>query len=570
MFLKRLIIENKSGIIRDILFKKGINLIVDETPEKQKELNTDTGNSVGKTTVLRLIAYCLGSDGKSIYTDTEFSKQHNATNIENFLLDSEVLVTLELLEDLDNDISKKVIIQRNFLKRSKKIQKINGENFTDDKKFDSELKRLIFETEVDKPTFKQIISKNIRIDKDRMEKIVRVLGSFGKKEEYEALFLFWLGVNTDKSAEKNRLLDDKKREESFRRRLKRDGELPLIEQQLAFHNDKINELEKQKLNFKLNENYTADIQQLNTTSQNLNKTSSLISQLEIRKDLILESKNDLEEEYTNIDANQIKSLYDRAYALIPNIQVSFEETLKFHNDLVSEKLNYITKELPELENKLSEALNSLEVLHNEENYLISKIQKSGVAEDLEKLITELNFHFERKGSLDEQKRLWEVSNTKIGSIDKDIDLIDKDITSNDDLIRERVTQFNKYFTKMSELLYDENYILTPLQKNGGYDLIVTNIEGNPSTGKKKGQIAAFDFAYIQFADELEIRCLHFILHDQLENIHDNQLSTLINVANSINGQYIVSILRDKIPSNINVSKYEVLSLSQDDKLFKIK
>jgi hypothetical protein len=122
---------------------------------------------------------------------------------------------------------------------------------------------------------------------------------------------------------------------------------------------------------------------------------------------------------------------------------------------------------------------------------------------------------------------------------------------------------------MSETLYDENYILTPLQKDSGYDLIVTNIEGNPSTGKKKGQIAAFDFAYIQFADDLDINCLHFILHDQLENIHDNQLSTLIDVANGINGQYIVPILRDKIPENIDISQYERLVLSQEDKLFKL-
>ena len=122
---------------------------------------------------------------------------------------------------------------------------------------------------------------------------------------------------------------------------------------------------------------------------------------------------------------------------------------------------------------------------------------------------------------------------------------------------------------MSEILYGENYILTPMQKDAGYDLIVTNIEGNPSTGKKKGQIAAFDFAYILFADDLDINCLHFVMHDQIENIHDNQLNTLIEVANSINGQYIVPILRDKMPTNIDVNRYEVLSLSQDDKLFKV-
>ncbi|SFJ03530.1 Uncharacterized protein YydD, contains DUF2326 domain [Kaistella treverensis] len=566
MFLKRLIIENKAGVIRDIPFKKGINLIVDETPETLTQQTT--GNNVGKTTVLRLVDYCLGSKGESIYKDTEFSQQPNTT-IENFLTDTEVLVTIELVEDLDDENSEHITIQRNFLKRGKKVQKINGEDFTDDKKFDAELKRLVFNTDVEKPTFRQIISKNIRIDKDRMDKIVRVLGSFVGNEVYEALYLFWLGIKTDKAEEKRNLTEDRKSENRFRRRLKKEGELSLIEQKLAFHNDKIKELDEQKANFNLNEQYDEDIEKLNQVKYALNRTATEISQLEVRRDLIIESKDDLEQEYANINTSQIRSLYDKANALIPDIQVTFEETLKFHNELISEKLDYITKELPDLDIKLKKLRADLAKLRDQEFNLTTKIQKSGVIEDLEKIVTELNKQFERKGNLEEQKRLWEVSNEKMDRIERELGLINEDITSNDDLITSRVTQFNKYFTKMSEILYDENYILTPRKKDVGYDLIVTNIEGNPSTGKKKGQIAAFDFAYIQFADNLDIRCLHFILHDQLENIHDNQLNTLVEVANSLNGQYIVPILRDKIPSNIDISQYEVLSLSQSDKLFRL-
>lgn len=565
MFLKRLIIENKTGVIRDIPFKKGINLIVDETPENQT-LQT-TGNNVGKTTVLRLIDYCMGSRGESIYKDTEFSNQPNTT-IQNFLIDTEVLITIELIEDIEDENSEKIVIQRNFLDRKKKILKINNVDILA-KDFDFELKKAIYKTEVDKPTFRQMISKNIRIDKDRMNNIVRVLGAFVSNEVYEALFLFWLGINTDRAEDKRNLAEEKRREITFRRRLKKEGELPLIEQKLAFHYDKIQELEEQKKNFNLNENYNEDIEKLNQVKYNLNRTSSVISQLEMRKDLILESKIDLEQEYTNINTAQIENLYKRANALIPNIQVTFEETLKFHNDLISEKLEYITKELPELEQKLQSLRTDLNKLRNQEYELTAIIQKSGVAEDLEEIITELNKQYERKGNLEEQKRFWEASDEKLERISNELNLINDDITSNDDLIKSRVTLFNRYFTKMSEILYDENYILTPIKKEVGYDLIVTNIEGNPSTGKKKGQIAAFDFAYIQFADNLDIRCLHFILHDQLENIHDNQLNTLVEVANSINGQYIIPILRDKIPTHINVNQYEILSLSQEDKLFKI-
>ncbi|MDP2889497.1 MAG: DUF2326 domain-containing protein, partial [Bacteroidota bacterium] len=170
---------------------------------------------------------------------------------------------------------------------------------------------------------------------------------------------------------------------------------------------------------------------------------------------------------------------------------------------------------------------------------------------------------------EEQKRLWESSIEKLKNIETELKGINEGITSGDDLIQSRITLFNKYFSDLSNQLYSEYYLLSTQKTEKGYDLIVTNIEGNPSTGKKKGQIAAFDFAYIKFADSLDINCLHFVMHDQLENIHDNQLNTIVEVANQLNGQYIVPILRDKVPENIDINEFEVISLSQTDKLFRI-
>lgn len=566
MFLKRLLIENDSGIIREIIFKKGINLIVDETPENQNKQTT--GNNVGKTTVLRLIDYCLGADGDKIYRDTEFAEQPNTT-IQNFLTKTRLRVILELVEDLANPHSSVIIIKRNFLKRNEKLREINGLKFTDERKFDSELKRLIFDTYADKPTFRQIVSKNIRIEKDRMNKIVRVLGDFASNEVYEALYLFWLGISTDRSNEKQKLSLEQKKENAFRNRFKREGELPLINQKLAFLSEKITELEQQRSNFNLDENYLEKVEELNRKKSDINRISAEISHLGVRRDLIYESRNNLEREFSNINVEQIRNLYERANALIPNLQTTFEGTLKFHNDLISEKLEFITKELPELETKLTILNRNFRELLEQEQELTKKIRKSGITEEFEVIISELNKHYELKGKLEEQKRFWDESDERIKRIESELNLINDNISSNDNLIQSRVTRFNTFFTKMSAKLYGENYILTPGRKGSAYDLMVTTFEGNPSAGKKKGQIAAFDFAYIQFADDLDIKCLHFILHDQLENIHDNQLNILVEVANSIDGQYIVPILRDKIPPNINVSQYEILSLSQTEKLFKV-
>jgi len=566
MFLKQVIIQNKNTIIRNISFHKGINLIVDETPINNSQ--QATGNNVGKTTVLRLVDYCFGADGKNIYQDTEFKKQPNTT-IENFLKNTGIIVTVILVDNLDEVAKKQVTIRKNFLLRNKKVQEINGENIINDKEFDTQLKNEIFKSSVDKPTFRQIISKNIRDEKNKMNNIVKVLNSFASSEVYEALYLFWLGIDTDNHNEKERLSLNKKKEENFQKRLKKEGELSLIEQQLAFLNGKIEELNERKNNFNLNKNYSSDIEKLNEIKSTLNRNATELSRLEIRKDLINESKEDLEQEFTQIDTSQIKSLYEKAKSLIVNIQVSFEDTVKFHNDLISEKLEYITKELPEIDQLIRKTTSKIASLRKEEDKLINTLNKSTLAEDFEKVISALNKQFERKGNLEEQKRLWLDSQEKLTRIDNDLRAINEGISSNDNQIQNRITEFNKYFSVMSNRLYGETYLLSTQKNEKGYELIVTNLEGNPSTGKKKGQIAAFDFAYIEFADKLDIECLHFIMHDQLETIHDNQLNTIVEVANSINGQYIVPILRDKIPSNIDISDFEVLSLSQDEKLFKI-
>ncbi len=565
MFLKSLKIENNLGLIREIEFQKGLNLIVDETLETNKKI---TGNNVGKTTILRLVDFCLGSNGKNIYQDSEFKGQENNT-IKDFLISTKVLITLTMVDHLEFT-STIITIKRNFLKRGNKIQEINGEAILNDKKFDLKLKELLFNTRVEKPTFRQIVSKNIRDEKNKLANIVKVLSPYTKLEEYEALFLFWLGINTDAHNHKEFLAKEKTKEESFQKRLKKEGEISLIEQQLELVNSKIEELKQIKAAFNFNEKFEAEIEELNQLKLNLSKLSTELSRLNMRRELILESKAELEQEKTNIDVNQIKSLYSKASKLIPNLQVSFEETVKFHNELLNEKIKYIELELPELTEKLKSISYEIFSLRRREKELSELVSASDYSDDYDKILLELNSFYENKGNLEEKKQLWIKSNEKLHAITEELETINSGIYSKDSVIQKRITLFNKFFTKISNQLYGEEYLLSTQKSKKGYDLIVTNIEGNPSTGKKKGQIAAFDFAYLLFAEKIELNLIHFIMHDQLENMHDNQLSTiLIELANSINCQFVLPIVRDKIPSDIDIDKFIILRLSENNKLFKI-
>jgi uncharacterized protein YydD (DUF2326 family) len=262
-------------------------------------------------------------------------------------------------------------------------------------------------------------------------------------------------------------------------------------------------------------------------------------------------------------------MYEEAKVLILNIQKSFEETIEFHNQMVNEKIKYITKELPDLENEINVLKRKLNLYLIEETQLTSELQKTGALEGLEHIITDLNSNYEKKGNFEQLKEIWEASEEKYNSISSEIEILDKHIQSKDSIIQNRISEFNKYFSELSYQLYDESFVLSSEIGEKGYELNISSISGNLGTGKKKGQIAAFDLAYIKFAEKEKIYCLHFILHDQIENVHNNQIRLLIDIVSNINCQYIIPILKDKLPSDIDINLYKIISLSQTDKLFKV-
>ncbi|WHP39100.1 MAG: hypothetical protein QJQ54_00270 [Mollicutes bacterium] len=185
MFIKSISILSENVIVRNVHFHKGVNLIVDETSENNK----DSGNNVGKTTFLKLIDYCLGSRGDSIYKDVEF-KEKNNKKVKEFLEKPSTIIKLVLTEDLNNKNEKEIIIERNFGKNKNKIQKINKNTFNKDKDFCQELKKIIYKDELNKPSFRNIIRKNIRNEKEKLLNIVKVLDKSANKQTYESVYLF--------------------------------------------------------------------------------------------------------------------------------------------------------------------------------------------------------------------------------------------------------------------------------------------------------------------------------------------------------------------------------------------
>lgn len=375
---------------------------------------------------------------------------------------------------------------------------------------------------------------------------------------------------SDKNARKQTLLREKTIEENLQSRLKKDSTKPLIEQSLIVLNRKIETLENKKNDLGINNRYKEEIHELNLIKSDINRLSTALSRLEFRKELILEGKTDLAKDKADIDMKQVKAIYSEAKALIPKLQKTFEETLEFHNRMIDERIKYVTKELPSVEADISELKRKMAEKLTAEKAISHSLKKKEFVEDINILVKELNEAYEQKGRYEELNSIWESTEKKLSEINNELENINEGIGSKEGLIKERIESFNNYFSEISNKLYGELFVLSEAKNDKGYELNISSVSGNLGTGKKKGQIAAFDLAYIQFAEANNIECLHFILHDQIENVHDNQISNLLTeIVSNVNCQYILPVLKDKLPDDIDVEKYKVLSLSQSEKLFRI-
>lgn len=571
MYLKRLIIETPEKLIRDMEFHAGLNLIIDDT----KDISTKTtGNNVGKTTVLKLIDFCLGADSKIIYTDTE-NKKNTYDVVKKFLVDEQVIITLILVEDIINENSKTVEITRNFLLRKNAIRRINGKDILE-KDFENELEKIILPgVDVEKPSFRQIISHNIRYKDESINKTLRTLDKFTSDVEYETLYLYLLGCTDGDGAEKQVLTARITQEQNFKERLEKNQNRTAYEIALGLIDDEIETLNRKKETFNLNESLEQDLEDLNFVKYNINKISSLISKMEIRKNLIEEAKKELEHNVSSIDIQQLKVLYQEVALNIEGIHRSFEELVAYHNKMILEKVKFISQDLPDLENKLEEARKELNNLLSEEKRLSEKISKGNTFDELEKVISELNEKYRIKGEYESTiAQITEVEEN-INNLNVQIDVIDNVLFSDafEDRLKNQIKKFNRFFSSVSQELYGESYVLTyEKAKNKKTEKMVykfNSFNANMSSGKKQGEILCFDLAYLLFAENEKISSLRFLLNDKKELMHDHQLIKVAEYVKNRNMQLVISILKDKLPEKALENAHVVVELSQEEKLFKI-
>lgn len=568
MFLKLLLISTPTKVIREINFHKGLNLIVDDTPNSE----TSTGNNVGKTTILKLIDFCLGRDGSVIYKDPE-NKREEYKIVKDFLINEKVIITLTLVDDIETPHTE-VEISRNFLKRKEIICTINGEDVNVGE-LETKLMHTIFPSlNISKPTFRQIIAHNIRYEDIRLNNTLDILNAFTKTEEYETLYLFLFGCDYDEGRKREELIANIKSEEVYLKRLQRAHTKSAYKVALEDVGREIIKLEDQKSKLNINPQLDKDMSDLTAIKERLNSIGSQRNSLQIRRNIIQESIAGFNDQKFEYDLAQLQLIYQQASSLIPTLQHTFEEMVEYHNRMLANRIVFIESEIPNIEKQILALTKQFEELRLQEVALTEKITTSDTFEELENIILALNKQYTLKGQYSSIIEQIEEVEKDLKKYQQELSQIDDGLFADDfqSRVDSQLSKFNAIFAEISDELYDERYavkadVVTNRKGQRNYKFSV--METNLSSGKKQGEISCFDIAYTIFADQEGIPCLHFILNDKKELMHDHQLITLADIANRENIQFVASILKDKLPEQLQKEEYYVVELSESKKLFMI-
>ncbi|WP_434328598.1 DUF2326 domain-containing protein [Mycoplasma capricolum subsp. capricolum] len=570
MFIKQLKISTPTKLIRELNFTKGVNLIVDNTPLKDDKT---TGNNVGKTTILKLINYCLGGKAEQIYKDQENRKKVD-TLVQNFLIDNKILITLTLTNDFKSN-EKDIVIERNFLKKSEAILKFNNTQISE-----SELKNKLFWLFFQREcyynlTFLQLISRNMRYKEESINNTLNTI-KLANKTVNESLNLFLFGFDLkgfDKKESLLKSLSDLKRSES---KLLNTQTIKNIKDTINVLDNHISELKTRKKLLGVDANFEKKLDEFNQIKFKINQLSSKISNLELRQNLILESKKELENQKFNVNLDELREIYQEQKRFNDNMQIEFEQLLNFHNSMTDEKIKFITQQLPSLHEQIISEKEKLNKLLKKEEDLSIIVHKQESFKTIESIVNTISKESELKGRKEQQlEQVLEVEK-QLNQVRQKVEEFEKTFYSDEikNQIDSQIKQFNDIFYKVTSNFYNDGFVLEfdkkkDKKQNINFYEFQMNQTSN-SSGKKQGEIVCFDISYIIYADQKNIKCPRFLLTDKKELMHNNQLLKLPDLVNKNNIQLIVPILKDKISQKILDSANIIIELSENDKLFRIK
>lgn len=571
MKIKKLVVrklEPSEETIREIPFnEKGLSLIVDNTTREERE----SGNSIGKTTAIRVIDLCLGAKSvRQLYYDADTRSENK--EVREFLAKYKVQAEITLTNG-----KREYSIKRDLYPRGKRY--IQNRAYTE-REFCDRLKKLIFHLEEPNPTFRQLIPKFIRIDNTSEDSMIQFLPRMRQNINatydtiYGFLFQLYSSELLNKKSEINQKQSDSRKIIQALEKSKSIASLSALKQSLEIINADLEELSEKRNKLSYMDEYREELDNKRQLTVQINDLQAQLELLEFEIDNMKKSISSLSKEKSEINFQTLKSIYQEAESFVPELQKNFEDMVEFHNSMIQNRIDFIAEQMKNKERTWEQCSKQLEKVLADKKKITVESLDEGLLDELNTLNRKIESLSLQKGEITKSIQILEEQEELCKKMNEELAVIDARAQESTSQIEEKLKKFNAIFSEYCNQLYGEKYLLSYNQNwktEKKFPVDIASIGGALGTGKKKALIVAFDLAYIQYGIQMGFHIPHFIIHDKMENTHINQIKTIFQICDSIDGQYIIPILReriDKVDQDL-IEKKKVLELSEEDKFFRI-
>lgn len=538
----------------------GANYIVDKNTPNERE----TGNSIGKSTVAKIIDLCFsGKSVSSLYTDSE--TKNKDVNIETYLTSNKIEAELNLIAQDGQAYALICSLFRNG------YRKINGEKYTQ-QDYLSKLNEIVFDLKESNPTFKQLISKFVRINSNSDEHMFKFL-SFAPNSVYESIYSFLFKLASDdivalKASLEEELLGYKRISDSYKRTQKLQS-IELLEQKLLTIDIEIKNIKERRSEYRYDDDYLKELENNRTLIVKLNTLETQIdrvmTEIQLLEEAIIEQQNAKFESCSIL----LAELYKETISQVENISKSFEKLVAFHNSMIESKIKFLEAKKAEKCLTLEYIKNEYNTLNGEKSAIATELLDGGLLSEYNNLSRKIEDLMREKGEIENSLAIWKENETNILRVSRMLnELAEK---SDSAIIDDNISTFNEFFATYTSILYTDSCVIGfNKQQDGQFPIKLGNI-GGIGSGKKKGLISAFDLAYYSFAEKKSIICPRFIVHDKMETTDKKQLKEIFNITEETKAQLIIPILNEKLDFLTEEQRkaHIILELSNDDKFFKI-
>lgn len=561
MRLINLSILINSEQVRNIAFKKGLNLITN-----RKDIG-HSGNSVGKSTLSRVVDFLFLASIDPIYIDEEFGQPNK--DIENLFEDNHVFAQLNYVgvDGIKHSIGRVLAVSKEdeYWADGVKVEK---------SLYESSIQKSCFSVNTKRPSVRALIPKFIRNNTHRMLHTTKFLDSREGDKTYSELYLYLLGFqNTEVLTEKRNatnLLNRRKRNLKVLNAMIKEQK-PKTE--LKPFASKVKILEEELLKFDFAPQHSNPIDQLTKIQDEDEQLTEIL--LSINRNISnIEStlRKFSEENSENYLKNELTAIYQYAGVAIDGALRDLEDVFSFHKNLIDKKKEFIGAGLPELRAQKQLIEQHIETVREEKNKIFEGMKSKDTIDAITKKIKELGELKVELGKLEGLLEQQSKADSEKKKAEKELSKTIIEISTQLKNVDSFLVIFNQYLSTYTNKLHEDDYSLKFDfdKKSGNCAIDLTNRVTNPEGGKKKAEVIAFDFAYIQAVAEQNLARPLFVFHDFVEDIDQRQFDDILKLANKLHGQQILSVLVDNFSDN-TFNQYKdcfILELDETDRFFK--